>query len=172
MIGMRRQGVIHGSRLAWCTLLAGMGLMTVLTGVGASLFATASGAQPMARAARTIALNETGRLRLTSHRHLTLNEQGTASGTIRGTIYIHLKIVSTNRVTAEVNIYPSGGSLSGYATANYRVVGPTASFTGTMSITRGTGRYAHAHGSGLSFSGTIQRSNDAVTVRLTGQMSV
>ena len=36
---------------------------------------------------------------------------------------------------------------------------------------RGTGKYAHAHGSGLSFSGTIERSNDAVTVHVNGNLS-
>jgi hypothetical protein len=40
-----------------------------------------------------------------------------------------------------------------------------------MSISRGTGTYAQAHGSGLSFSGTIQRSNDAVTVHVSGRVS-
>jgi hypothetical protein len=116
-------------------------------------------------------LNETGHLRLTSHRGFTLNEQGSASGTISGTIYIHLHVVSTNRVTAEVNIYPSGGSLAGYANASYHPSGGVASFNGTMSVARGTGRYSHAHGSGLSFTGTIQRSNDAVTVHVNGRMS-
>jgi hypothetical protein len=125
-----------------------------------------------AHAARTFSLSEFGRLHLTSHHGFTLNEQGSASGTIAGTIYIHLHVVSTNHVTAEVNIYPSGGSLTGYASASYRPAGAIASFTGTMSIARGTGRYAHARGAGLSFTGTIQRSNDAVTVRVAGRMSV
>jgi hypothetical protein len=122
-------------------------------------------------AARTITLNESGRIHLTSHRGFTLNEQGSASGTIRGTIYLHLKIVSTNRVTAEVNIYPSGGSLTGHASASYHVIGPTAHFSGSMEVVRGTGHFAHAHGSGLAFYGTIKRSNDAVTVYLSGRMS-
>jgi hypothetical protein len=39
-----------------------------------------------------------------------------------------------------------------------------------MTVVRGTGRYAHAHGSGLSFTGTVQRANDAVTVRLSGRI--
>jgi hypothetical protein len=122
-------------------------------------------------AARSVTLSETGHLRLTSHHGFTLNEKGSAAGTIDGTIYIHLHIVSTNRVTAEVNIYPSGGSITGYATASYRPAGALASFNGTMSIARGTGRYARAHGAGLSFTGTVQRSNDAVTVRVSGRMS-
>ncbi len=127
-----------------------------------------------AYAARTYTLTETGHLHKTSGRGITinqvLNEEGSASGTISGTIYIHLKVVSVNRVTAEVNIYPSGGSITGYASASYRSAGSTASFSGTMSIERGTGRYAHASGSGLSFTGTVQRINDAITVRVTGRM--
>jgi hypothetical protein len=144
----------------------------------ATAFATLLGALLMAGptqaskaiAARTLSLNESGYLHLTSHHGFTLNEQGSAYGTIRGTIYIHLNIVSTNRVTAEVNIYPSGGSLTGYAKAGYHVNGGTANFSGTMSISRGSGRYSHASGSGLSFYGSIRRSNDAVNVYLNGRM--
>jgi hypothetical protein len=132
--------------------------------------ATSSGAAT-GHAARTFSLNETGHLRLTSHHGFTLNEKGSASGTISGTIYIHLNVVSTNRVTAEVNIYPSAGSLTGHATASYHPVGAVATFNGAMSIVRGAGRYSHAKGSGLGFTGTVQRSNDAVTVHVNGRMS-
>ena len=145
--------------LALCAALA-----LVCVGSSASLAADA-------RAARTFTLNESGRLHLTSHHGFTLNEQGSASGTISGTIYIHLNVVSTNRVTAEVNIYPSGGSLTGRASATYRSAGALATFSGTLEVTRGSGRYSHARGSGLSFTGTVQRSNDAVTVRVLGRMS-
>jgi hypothetical protein len=127
---------------------------------------------PRASSARTVSLNEAGRLRLTSRHGFTLNEKGSASGTIRGTIYLHLTVVATNRVTAEVNIYPTSGSLTGKANASYHVVGSTATFSGTMSIARGTGRYSRASGSGLRFHGSIQRSNDAVTVYLSGRMFV
>lgn len=149
---------------------------TAITTVAAVLLGclTAAGvcsAAPTASASRTLNLSETGHLRLTSHHGFTLNEKGSATGTIRGTIYIHLHIVATNRVTAEVNIYPSGGSLTGYAQAGYHVRGATASFSGAMSIARGTGRYSRARGSGLRFYGTIRRSDDAVTVYLSGRMS-
>jgi hypothetical protein len=124
-----------------------------------------------ARAASTIVLNDSARLHLTSHHGFTLNEQGTASGTIAGTIYIHLNVVSTNRVTAEISIYPKGGSITGVASASYHPAGAVATFNGTMTVQRGTGRYGGARGSGLSFSGTVQRTNDAVTVRVSGRMS-
>jgi hypothetical protein len=124
-----------------------------------------------AHTARTFSLNDSGRLHLTGHHGFTLNEAGSASGTISGTIYIHLTVASTNRVTAEVNIYPHGGSLTGYASASYRPAGAVATFSGTMAVVRGTGTYRHARGSGLSFTGTVQRSNDAVTVHVSGRMS-
>jgi len=127
-----------------------------------------------ARAARTYSLNETAHLHRTSGRGITinqaLNEQGSASGTISGTIYIHLRVVSTNRVTAEVNIYPNGGSITGSAAASYRSAGAVATFAGTMRIVRGTGAYAHASGSGLSFTGSIQRLDDAAVVHMSGRM--
>ncbi len=132
---------------------------------------TQATATPSALAARTISLDETGHLHLTSKHGFTLNEQGSASGTITGTIYVHLTIASTSSVTAEVNIYPSAGSISGKGSGGYLRGSTMASFSGSMSISRGTGSYAHAHGSGLSFSGTIQKSNDAITVHVSGRVS-
>ena len=133
----------------------------------------ASGASgPPARASRTVLLNETGRLHLTSKHNYTLNEQGVASGTASGTIYVHLTAVSSSRVTAEINIYPHSGSLSGSGNASYHRTGATAHFSGSMSINHGSGTYAHAHGSGLSFSGTIEDANhDAITVHVNGRVS-
>jgi hypothetical protein len=145
-------------------------LVAAVIGVGLSLAgATASGAP--AREAGTFTLSDTGHLHLTSHHGFTLNEQGSASGTVAGTIYIHLNVVSTNHVTAEINIYPRGSSITGSASASYHPSGGVASFNGTMSVERGTGRYSGAHGSGLSFTGTVQRVNDAVTVHVSGRMS-
>ena len=118
--------------------------------------------------ARSLALNESGQLRLTSKHGFTLNEQGTASGTVPSPIYVHLTIASTSRVSAEVSLYPHGGSISGYASASYHRGSETASFSGTLSIDRGSGSYARAHGSGLSFSGTIARANDAIIVHVSG----
>lgn len=124
---------------------------------------------PVARAAKTLSLDETGDLRLTSKHGFTLNEQGRASGTVAGTIYVHLTIVSSSRVTVELSIYPSGGSITAHGSASYRKESTQARFAGSMSIERGTGSYAHAQGSGLSFSGTIARANDAITVHVAGR---
>ncbi len=139
---------------------------------GAACALARDSAEPAALSARAIALNESAKLHLTSRHGFTLNEQGSASGSIPGTMYVHLTIVSTTRVVAEVNFYPRGGSITGQASASYRRGSSTASFSGTISLSRGTGSYAHARGSGLSFSGTIRRSDEAIAVQVHGTASV
>jgi hypothetical protein len=154
-------GVIAAGTLSVCLLLAPALLDPNVSRAAA----------PAARAAKTISLSESGELHLTSKHGFTLYEQGPASGTVAGTIYVRLQIVSTSRVTAEVSISPHGGSIAGEATASYHRGNATASFSGSLSISRGAGSYADARGSGLSFSGTIQRSNDAIAVRVSGKVS-
>ena len=157
------------------TRLLGIAVMTslVMSWTSGTLTRDASQARAaVGKGARVLSLNENGSLHLTSKHGFTLNEQGLASGTARGTIYVHLNIISSSRVTAELNIYPHGGSLTAHGNANYHKESTLARFSGTMSIERGTGSYAHARGSGLSFSGTIQRSNDAVTVHVAGSAVV
>ena len=123
-----------------------------------------------AHAARTVSLNDTGNLHKTSKKGFNLYESGNASGSASGSVTLHLDVVSTNKFTAELTVYPKGSSISGKASGSYRTDGGTASFTGTLSIDHGSGSYSGAHGS-VSFSGTIQRSNDSVTVHVNGKFS-
>jgi hypothetical protein len=133
--------------------------------------AGAGAAAPPAIAARTLSLNDSASLHLENKHGLVLKEGGTAKGSLGGPLYLQLDVNSTRSVTALVQVYPKGGSVSGSAKANYHVAGSTASFSGTMTITKGSGTYSKAKASALSFSGTIQRSNDAVTVHVSGNMS-
>jgi hypothetical protein len=133
---------------------------------------TAGASGSAATAARTISLNDTAHLHRTSSHGFNLYESGSASGSLGGSISLHLDVISTNRVTAQITVHPrGGGSINGSASGSYRNNGSTASFAGTMSVTSGSGSYSGAHGSGLSFSGTIQRSTDAVTVHVSGHFS-
>jgi hypothetical protein len=174
--GVGRGSVLTGLRQTRGRVRALLATGTVaslgaVVGLGVLGAGASSAAGPVAGAARTVNLRDSGRLHLTSHSGLTLNLQGSASGNIEGTIYIHLDVASSTHVTAQVNIYPSGGSLSGNVSAAYEVGGSYASFTGTMKITRGTGTYAHAHASDLRFTGSIKRVNDATTVEVSGPLS-
>jgi len=169
MSTMSRQAML-GATVA--TLAVAFCVSTAASSAGTVGAAAASGVGPPARAARTVSLNETGHLHLMSKHNFTLNEQGSASGTAAGVIYVQLTAVSSSRVTAQISIDPRGGSMSGSGVASYRRVGATAVFSGSMSIDRGTGSYAHIHGSGLSFSGTIAESDrDAITVHVSGRVS-
>jgi hypothetical protein len=139
---------------------------------GAALVPGSAGARSAdAHAARSLSVKESAKLHLANHHGVELKEQGTAKGTLTGPLYLQLRVTSTRSVSAKVQVYPSGGRLNGSASGNYHVVGSFASFSGRMNITGGEGRFAKAHGSGLSFSGTIQRSNDAVTVYVSGKFS-
>jgi hypothetical protein len=149
---------------------AALALGAVATAV--TLGAGAAGAaSPHATAARTLTLNDSASLHLQNKHGVELKESGAAKGTLAGTLYLQLKVTSTRSVSAKVQVYPKGGSISGSAKASYRVAGSTATFSGTLAITKGSGTYSKAKASALSFSGTIKRSNDAVTVRVSGPMS-
>ncbi len=133
--------------------------------------AGAGATAPHATAARTLDLNDSASLHLENKHGLVLKESGTAKGSLGGRLYLQLDVTSTRSVTAQVQVYPKGGSIGGAAKASYHVTGATASFSGTMTITKGSGTYSKAKASALSFSGTIKRSNDAVTVHVSGPMS-
>jgi hypothetical protein len=124
-----------------------------------------------AQAARSVSINDTARLHKTSSHGFNLYESGTATGSLGGSISLHLEVISTNRFKTQLTVHPRGGSVNAVASGSYSNRGGTASFSGTLSVTGGSGSYSHAHGSGLSFSGTLQRSNAAVTVRVSGHFS-
>lgn len=140
---------------------------------GAALAPASAGASSAdAHAARTLSLKEGASLRKHDSHGFLIKEQGSFKGTLSGPIYIQLKVASKRVVTATIQMYPGGGLLRASASATYSVrTSSRASFVGTLTITGGSGRYSKAHGSGLAFSGTIARSNDAVSVSVSGRMS-
>ncbi len=156
--------------LAHRSLAVGGGLAAA-AGALALAVGTTGASGSTALAARTVSLNDSGNLHKTSKHGFNLYESGSAKGSISGSITVHLDVINTNKVTAELTVYPKGSSVSGKASGNYRVNGGTASFSGTLTITHGSGSYSGAHGSGISFSGTIQRSNDSMTVHVNGHFS-
>jgi hypothetical protein len=146
----------------------------VQLGAGALVSSALAMAHPERAEAHTshaFMLNESGDLHLISKHGFTLHERGVATGTVHGTIYVNLKIVSSSRVTAEVNIYPTKGSIISYGTATYKRERTSAVFSGSLAVERGSGNYSHAHGTGLRFSGTIQRTSEAITVHVSGRAS-
>jgi hypothetical protein len=122
--------------------------------------------EPRARAAHTVTGTETGDLHFIRSSGSQLFEEGPASGPLPGHIRGDFDIEST--FSGTVTIYARGGTVRGHGTATPRGSGRYQSFAGTLTITGGTGRYAHARGRG-GFYGTFDRKTYAVVVQTTGR---
>jgi hypothetical protein len=112
--------------------------------------------------ARTIATDEHVSLHLVRKSGSTLYERGSASGTLPGPVAGTFK-TTVVIVTGTVTISPRGGSVTVGVVGFPRSAGVVASFTGTVTVKGGTGRYAHARGHG-TFTATVNRRTWAVRV--------
>jgi hypothetical protein len=144
-----------------------------LAAVAVALAAPASGSDPSttAHSARIVHMQEHGRLRFITERGNTLIERGRAYGTYTATMIAALTLRSKS-VTATVTIYPSGGSITGSANANYTIVKNLGYFGGTLNLGRGSGRYSHiaeVNHKPLGISGVINRMNLEVEVKANGE---
>ncbi|MHB8241056.1 MAG: autotransporter [Solirubrobacteraceae bacterium] len=110
-------------------------------------------------------MTDTAHLKYQKHSGL---EEGTATGTLPGNVKIRFEIGPP--VKATFTISTSKGSLSGTGSAALHSAGLYASFGGTITVTHGTGRYAHAHGHGGLY-GVVNRHTYALTVQTTGSLS-
>jgi hypothetical protein len=165
----KRQAVRGSLTLIAVLLLAVIGPTLAEATAGAVIPQRASHG-PAAVAARSESLNETAQLRVVSRHGIIFNEQGPASGTFRGTLTL-LLTAKVTRVSIQFSANPSGGTLRGEGSANVQAQGAIGRVNGIVSITGGSGRYAHAHGSGLAITGTVDRHNYNLSIRVTGTMS-
>jgi hypothetical protein len=120
-----------------------------------------------ARSAHTTSVDDTGHLRLLNASGAILNEQGPVSGTLPGRVKVRLVVRAS--VTASFTIEARGGSILGHGSAVLHSSREYSSFGGSLSVDRGTGRYAHASGAGQLY-GVIDRGNDALTVQTVGRL--
>jgi hypothetical protein len=127
---------------------------------------------PVAVAAREFDLQETGRLHAVGEPGTTVVERGAATGTFDCSTAVLLRIVSASKVTATFTVRPRGGSITGKGSARFAQKGANGYFGGTIAITGGTGRYAHAAGTNIGISGVISRESFALTVHVHGKIRV
>jgi hypothetical protein len=130
-----------------------VGAMALATGLSAQ--ASAARSHVEARAAKTVSLAETGHLKLEPkmERGSAIGERGQGTGTYNAPVEAYLTF-HAHYLTVEVTVYPKGGSISGYAQAEYHTSGGVGSFKGTLRVTHGTGTYRHISGT-AAFRGGI-----------------
>jgi hypothetical protein len=81
----------------------------------------------------------------------------------------HVEIGPTT--TGNFTIYVrGGGTIKGHGTATMHGSGIYESFSGTLVVTGGSGRYAHAHGRAGLY-GTFDRKAYALLVQTTGRLA-
>lgn len=94
-------------------------------------------------------------------------ETGSASGTLPGSIGVHMIFAST--FSGSFAIYTHGDRIDGHGKARPHGEGVYESFAGTLIVTGGTGRYRRAHGTAHLY-GTFDRENYALTIQTAGTL--
>jgi hypothetical protein len=132
----------------------------------ALLTATATASQhPRARTARTLTGTATARLSPVSVEGSKLTEDGPVSGALSGSAKAELHLGAT--FTASFTIHTRNGSIVGHGQATPHGSGRYESFSGTLTASSGTGRYAHIHGHAGLY-GVFDRRTEKVTIQATG----
>lgn len=140
---------------------------TVLACAATAAFCTAA-LTMAATKSRTLRVSDAAHLHRVPSQGTEILEKGTASGTLPGTVTAYLNVGAT--VIAHFTIHTSSGSISGVGSGKLKGRPAEPSFGGTMTVQHGTGRYAHAHGTG-GFYGTINRSSYRAVVETKGTLS-
>ena len=121
-----------------------------------------------AHAAHVLKATDTAHLHYVSSSGSLLFDEGKATGALPGNMRVHLDLGTT--FTGTFTIYTSGGSIQGHGSATPHGSGTYESFSGTLTVTGGSGRYAHAHGHGGLY-GTFDRDNYALVIKTTGSLN-
>jgi hypothetical protein len=120
-----------------------------------------------ARAVRALKATDTAHLRYVSASGSTLYETGRATGTLPGTMKVHMRIAAT--FSGSFTIYASGGAISGHGTATPHGAGVYESFAGSLTVIGGSGRFRHARGTAKLY-GTFNRDTYALVIQTVGTL--
>jgi hypothetical protein len=148
-------------------ILGGLGA-TGAAVIGAPAWAHSSSGN--AHAARVLHVRDEGRLHYVRSSGEQIIDEGHATGSFPGWVKVRFLYNGEPNVGARFTIYGSGGSISARGTARLSSpTSPSPSFKGTMTVTGGSGRYAHVHGGGELY-GVYYRRSYALTVQAIGKL--
>jgi hypothetical protein len=120
--------------------------------------------------ARTVTVSSSGTLKFTKTHGSLIEAEGSISGTLAGSLSVHISFNSNSRMMATFSGSLHGGKLSGRASGEYYPSGSTTIYSGSATVSSGSGSYAHARAVGVHVSGTVNRSRRIVTIRLSGHL--
>lgn len=139
--------------------------VTAALAAGAALALAAAPA--LAQPTRSLSARDEAHLSYVSASGSTLYETGRATGTLPGSMRVHMRIAAT--FSGSFTIYAAGGSIAGHGNATPHGVGVYESFSGSLTLSGGSGRYRHAHGTARLY-GTFDRNNYALLVQTQGTL--
>jgi hypothetical protein len=127
-------------------------------------------AAPLGRAAKVVTVKDEGRLKLVKSSGSLLIDEGPASGSLPGKVRVRFVYKGEPTVSAQITISGPDGSLSAHGVGRLSsLTSPSPSFSGTLTISGASGRYAGAHGSGELY-GVFYRRTYAMTVQTRGTL--
>jgi hypothetical protein len=166
---LARASTPRWSRLCACVAIL---LLGAIATTPASVAARTTSKSPDARTARSTSINDKSKLHLIQVIGNTLIEEGDTEGTLKGRVKIRLNLeAERNSATSHFAMYLPGGDLLGHASGK-ATTGKEGweSFGGAMWIDHGTGRYAHASGSGKMY-GAFNRHSHVLIVQAIGRLA-
>jgi hypothetical protein len=146
----------------------------LLAGVASGALAASGAAEarnvggPAARYARALKATDTAHLHKVSVSGSDLIEEGKANGTLPGKMRASVNIGAT--ISGGFTFYLRGGTIKGHGEATPHGSGEYESFAGSVKVTGGSGRYAHARGETKLY-GTFNRESYALVIQTTGTLS-
>lgn len=142
-----------------------LAITLIVLATGASAIALGGSGGSSAAAARALSVRDEGHLSFVRGSGQRIIDEGSVSGTLPGKARAYFSYDGNPAVSAQFEIWGSGWSISGHGSGRMNNPnGPSPSFRGSLMLTGGSGRFAHASGSGELF-GVFSRRNYGLIVQ-------